>query len=113
MSRLTGNKKDSLTNYKVKKIDENWTVNIQNCINKLGKLEDLEEELGCPLEVVFKALKEGIYCVDYDNQEIRKFITPLCLNTTSKQLYWYGNNIGFPDLKDYKKTWWLKGERDD
>ena len=29
--------------------------------NKLGKLEDIEDELGCPLDVVFKALKEGIY----------------------------------------------------
>ena len=37
---------------------------------QLGKLEDLEEQLGCPLEVVFKALKEGEifvkkgYCVE-------------------------------------------------
>lgn len=78
---------------------------------KLGKLEDIEEELGCPLEVVFKALKEGIYCVDYDNQIIRKFQAPLCFNSTSKQFYWSGNNIGYPDLKDYQKTWWLKGEK--
>jgi hypothetical protein len=28
---------------------------------KLGHLEDLEEELGIPLEVLFKALKEGIW----------------------------------------------------
>ena len=32
--------------------------------NKLGKLEDLEDELGCPLEVVFKTLKEGILVND-------------------------------------------------
>ena len=31
-----------------------------DCINKLGELEDIEEELGCPLEVVFKALISGI-----------------------------------------------------
>ena len=79
---------------------------------KLGKLEDLEEELGCPLEVVFKSLKDGIFCVDYDNQEIRKFKVPLCFNSTSKQFYWSGNNIGYPDLKDYQKTWWLKGEKE-
>lgn len=79
--------------------------------HKLGALEDLEEELGCPLEVVFKALKEGICCVDYDNQIIRVFKAPLCFNSTSKQFYWSGNNIGYPDLKDYQKIWWLKGER--
>jgi hypothetical protein len=79
---------------------------------KLDKIEDLEDELGCPLEVVFEAIKEGIYCVDYDNQKIRKFIAPLCFNSTSKQFYWYGNNIGYPDLKDYKKTWWLPSDKE-
>ena len=39
-------------------------------INKLGKLEDLEEQLGCHLDVVFKALKqkhifvEEAYCCE-------------------------------------------------
>ena len=32
--------------------------------DKLYALEDLEEELGCPLDVVFKALKEGIIVDD-------------------------------------------------
>ena len=81
------------------------------CVDKLGRLEDLEEELGCPLEVLVKALTEGIYCVDYDDQKIKKFHPNLCFNSTSKQLYWYGNVIGYPDLKDYQKTWWLKGEK--
>lgn len=81
--------------------------------DKLGQLEDIEDELGCPLEVVFEALKEGICCVDYDNQIIRVFKVPLCFNSTSKQFYWSGNNIGYPDLKDYGKTWWLKGEKNE
>lgn len=34
---------------------------------KLGKLEDIEEELGIPLEVLFKALKDGAY-KKIDNQ---------------------------------------------
>ena len=38
---------------------------------KLGKLEDIEEELGIPLEVLFKALKDGIY-VEFVSDEIRK-----------------------------------------
>ena len=32
-------------------------VNLIDCIKKLQKLEDIEEEVGCPLEVIFKALK--------------------------------------------------------
>lgn len=144
-----------LHDYKIKIADEN------KIINKLGKLEDLEEELnidllelledfkktkeelkeilnehpeitpdymaytlsngityrklseelGCPLKVVFKALKEGIYCFDNDNEEFRKFYVPLCFNSSSKQFYWSGNNINYPDLKDYKKTWWLKSDK--
>lgn len=82
-------------------------------VNKLGRFEDLEEQLGCPLEVVLEALKNGIYCVDNDNQVIRKFKAPLCFNSTSKEFYWSGNIIGYPDLKDYGKTWFLKGEKND
>ncbi len=41
--------------------------------NKLGKLEDIEDELGCPIEVLVKALKqECIYCekaYNFDNDE--------------------------------------------
>ena len=35
---------------------------------KLGKLEDIEEELGIPLEVLFKALKNGIKVKGYDDE---------------------------------------------
>ena len=48
-------------------------------IQKLGKLEDLEEQLGCPLEVMFKALDEGIIINEegyvnsaYDNKEFNE-----------------------------------------
>lgn len=33
----------------------------RNIYNKLGKLEDIEQEIGIPLEVLFKALKDGFY----------------------------------------------------
>lgn len=106
MSRLTAKKEDSLTNYKVKKIDENWTVNIQNCINKLGKLEDLEEELGCPLEVLFKVLKDGIadkrFGVNYDEckLEFKKYYGYILVCEDDEYL-----------VKDYRKTWWLRGDK--
>ena len=32
--------------------------------DKLGKLEDLEDALGCPIDVLFKALKQGVYELD-------------------------------------------------
>ena len=75
--------------------------------NELIEYKSLEEELGIDLITLFKALKEGFYCIDLDNQDIRKFKAPLCFNSTSKEFYWYGSNIGYCNLKDYGNTWWL------
>lgn len=76
--------------------------------NKLGKLEDLEEEIGCPLEVVIKALKEGIYYI-YPNGNIvleRSFK----LNHYSSGWCLIKPKLNFK-LEDYKKTWWLKRDK--
>ena len=32
-------------------------------IDKLGMLEEIEDGLGCPIETVFKALKNGVYWI--------------------------------------------------
>ena len=79
--------------------------------NKLGKLEDLEEQLGCPLDVVFKALKIGIYThlKNRNREDLTKYF---CLNLYNLDTELYlGNPIIFVNLKDYKKTWWLKEDK--
>ena len=79
--------------------------------NKLGKLEDLEEKLGCPLEVVVKALKIGIYTnlKNWNREDLTKYF---CLNLYNLETEWYlGNPIIFVNLKDYKKTWWLREDK--
>lgn len=96
---------DSLENYKVKNNNRDWETSLQNCINKLGKLEDLEEQLGCPLEVVFKALEEGIII----NNTLEKSPSLLKLNSINKWCFEMRAEIYF--LSDYQKTWWLKGEK--
>ena len=107
-----------------------------NAIQKLGKLEDIEEELGCPLGVVFKALKDGIkYEVkitsvstkdNFKTKDIRieqresikviklindvfrgnQFVLIVPYDTSR-----YGCKEDVVYLKDYQKTWWLKGEK--
>ena len=37
----------------------------QQCINKLGQLEDKEALLGVELSILFQALTKGIYYKDY------------------------------------------------
>lgn len=104
MSRLT------------KKLDEGFYVSNAPCTddlkNKLGKLEDLQDELGCPLDVVFKALKEGIY-FNFNMMLKEEFIEPIDLSLRFSLgefycLYFEQWNDGYEiDLKDYQKTWWI------
>lgn len=76
---------------------------------KLDKLEDIEEQLGCPLEVVFKALKDGIIIKDLPKgYEHRKVILNYLVNDNSfifRPSAPYGSCKLY--LKDYKKSWWL------
>lgn len=86
-----------------------------NVVQKLGKLEDIEEELGCPLEVVFKALRTGI-CIK-DEQYLR--LPDFGLYNEKFALYAVGANNSMKAslntfyTKDYQKTWWLKGEKNE
>lgn len=74
---------------------------------KLGQFEDLQDELSCPLDVVFKALKNGCHIQDegyFDCPDI--YFHPLEMEFV---IGWANkNNMGYELLKDYKKTWWLK-----
>ena len=104
---------------------------------KLGKLEDIEEELGITLEVLFKALKDGIWTkggyydacyldanpvfvkgkelhigfywyFQYDNQDLDNgFQEEDSLGIFSMD---YEETIYFTRLKDYGKTWALTKE---
>lgn len=98
-------------------------------LNKLGVLEDLEEQLGCPLEVVFQALIEGAYFKNLQTQQIDFFYnididlhyddlyTPGITSTIKD--YWSNDELYFSVnksdyfVKDYGKTWFLKGEKCD
>ena len=48
----------------------------QQCINKLGQLEDIEEELGIDLITLFKAFKQGYIYLDIkeNNNGITKIV---------------------------------------
>ena len=80
-------------------------------LNYADRCHKLEEQLGCPLEVVFKAIKNGIY---YENNT-RKIIYIRVYFTTNS----YKTEFVLRDLNDdyallsrnYKKTWWLKEDR--
>ena len=87
-------------------------ADINNITNKLGKLEDIEEELGIPLEVLFNALKDGIYRFyeEFEDEPPYIYYTEIdvvCCEE-DKWLFVCGNDIYY--LKDYGKTWALTRE---
>ncbi len=78
---------------------------------KLNKYEQLEEELGCPLEILISALKRGIY-VDNLNGIPERLIVDL--NNFLSFTVWNKKTYckeGYVELKDYKKTWWLEEDK--
>ena len=92
---------------------------IEEVVDKLGELEDIEDELGCPLETIFKALTQGVYAkytVVWEpevKKEVGKFSVCLVRNIFGlkgwfimagrKEIYFWG-------LNEHGKTWALTKE---
>ena len=94
----------------------------QMCVDKLGKLEDIEEELGIDLITLFKALKDGIWTNqeqwygDEKQGKIRFFQVRLLLEENAigciHNSMWKGKEvIRTLYFKDYGKTWALTKEK--
>lgn len=79
----------------------------QRTIESLSK--DFEKK-GCPIDVAFRALDEGIYLKEYD-LPIEKYDVR-ALNMDGLEVI--GNLCSYAECdftckyQDYKKTWWLK-----
>ena len=111
MCRLTEKYND---NYVTKDYFGNGDImkDTYNAIQKLGKLEDLEEQLGCPLEVFFKviATKKVYIVLPKCNLNRVYFVN---LDFSAQDILTLGFFVG--GLKflfnEYKITWWLKEDK--
>ena len=76
--------------------------------DKLFELENIEESLGCPLEVVTSKTA----MVVKDNQVYELEILSVEFNNGNINFgsYW---SFTTRKLKDYGNTWWLKSEREE
>lgn len=98
----------------------------------VDKMKSIEQDLGCPLEVVFKAIEDGIVIKGDINQYGAKTLwlanKPLeslvgeKLDFEEPRLIKYnewcfsccgGSYRGCVSLKDYKVTWWLKESKEE
>lgn len=75
----------------------------------VGRLEDLEEEIGCPLEVLFRALGNGVYYEDAANH-MRFMVVDLHIYLDGEYVLYFDDEE-YVLTKNYKKTWWLRKDK--
>ena len=76
---------------------------------KLGFLEDIEEYLGCSLDVVFSALQNNIISDNLNPDNIKTIYLRLKPEQNSYLLVIDNQNQKtLLRTKDYSKTWWLR-----
>lgn len=92
--------------------------NLDPIVNKLGQLEDIEDELGIDLVTFHKALKNGVYykvieksSVNYGKIFFDKYVI-WGWNQSSDGTYYaiMQSELQAFNLKDYGKTWALTKE---
>lgn len=113
MNRLTEKVKNTNDYIKLPTKDK------QEFINKLGRLEDSSEEIGCPLEIVITPyFKRGKLEVFYRGK-MREVIRVVAFEQATRpymDIFYRDNEkeqfkVKTIWLDDYKKTWWLKEDR--
>ena len=77
--------------------------------------DELTEQLGCPLDIVFKALMNGIYTKESElDNELELFVVrgieKKGVSVISKFCS-YAECDFTCEYKDYKKTWWLREDK--
>ena len=77
---------------------------------KLGLLEDIEEDIVCPLDVREQALNNGFYDEQGNHYYCEHYVPYLKLMHTRGVLTHTEKHV---NLKDYKITWWLTKDRSD
>ena len=100
----------------IRKKPFNWETlikvldDVEKELEELSKYKNLEQELGCPLEVVFKAITKGIYYEDITNRMRYNFVD---LHQNLDGIFtMYCDDIEEHFLcKNYKKTWWLRDDK--
>lgn len=82
--------------------------------DSLQKFRAIEQELGIPLEVLFKALKEGVWMksLNYKDKTISYHKECVLSYKLREWILWIGEyeNTFMREVKDYGKTWALTRE---
>lgn len=71
------------------------------CYNKLGQLEDIEDKSRIDLIKIFKALKNGIWYKNYDDEKIKK----MYILEIENSICWYDGRISIFEGIEYYFNW--------
>lgn len=81
----------------------------QDCVDKLGQLEDIEQELGIDFITLIKAISNGIWVKT--KNDISKHLTVALKKRHHTKEYWlFYRPYSHVYLEDYGKTWALTKE---
>ena len=99
-----------IDNY-INEIEEKNQIYMEEELEYAEKCHNLEEQLGCPLEVAFKALKEIYYEDEFG--DLCQYQRPRLYYSDDLKCWCWELFLGgyVLPLKDYKKTWWLKEDK--
>lgn len=90
-------------------IDKNTFKPLEEELEYAYKCHNLEEQISCPLEVVGRALTNGIYVKDLPNENL---IKQFGIKLSNIEDEWFlSNEIMCLNVKDYKNYFWLKEDR--
>lgn len=104
--RLTEKLSEDLPIYFAKDGKDEDETNTKSIIQKLGQLEDIEQELGIDLITLFKALKQGGVYVKADflgDTAVKMYSFQICGDESGITI-WSQVRL---NAKDYGKTWAL------
>lgn len=83
-------------------------------LDDLQQYKEIEDQLGCPIKITFKALINGIYTKECESDKLEWFevrgIEKDGLSVISKVCS-YAECDFTCKFKDYKKTWWLREDK--
>lgn len=118
-----GELEDLMGKYKI----ENTDV-LEKIIVRHDSYTMLEEEIGCPLDVVFRALRDGVYVLDEETGGTKHILRGFVNHTQDYEMEEFGfvddrvwamikdeeTGLDIPIVyawNDYKKTWWLREDK--
>ena len=79
---------------------------VEKALDEHEQYKAIEQELGIDLVTLFKALKNGIYCLEQPGNQI-VYLEPYFVGMDTFGVWHYTTKTTIKELKDYGKTWAL------